>query len=222
MSTDLLLKRTPALVIFDCDGVIVDSEQISHSVLHAQLLEGGVAITYEETVERFIGTSPAGFVAHVTELFAGEMPADFVDRFREATFAAFDERLVTVAGVEAVLRSLQVPHCVASNGPHFKLRTTLGRTGLLDYFGPRIFSFEDVARPKPAPDLFLHAARTLGTDPAACIVVEDTPTGIRAARAAGMRALGYAAMTPPQRLLDAGAHAVFADMQDLPALLHLD
>jgi HAD superfamily hydrolase (TIGR01509 family) len=207
-------------VIFDCDGVLVDSEHISHTVLQDLLQQCGVTLTYEETIDHFIGTSPAGFVDTLGRLFLGKVPIDFVDRFRDTTFAAFGERLTAVAGVETLLRSLTLPYCVASNGPHVKMRTTLGKTGLLQHFENRIFSFEDVARPKPAPDLFLHAARTLGADPQDCVVVEDTPTGVKAARSAGMRVYGYAAMTPQQRLLDAGAHAVFHAMDDLPALLH--
>ncbi len=211
--------RPPALVIFDCDGVLVDSEHISHSVLHTMLLESGVSISYEETMDRFIGTSNVGFLKEVGGLCGGVAPAGFLDRFREATLAAFSEHLSAVAGVEELLLALPVPYCVASNGRHFKMQATLGKTHLLKHFTNRIFSFEDVERPKPAPDLFLHAARSLGADPSECVVVEDSPTGVQAARAAGMRALGYAAMTSPKKLIDAGAHAVFGSMSHLPALL---
>ena len=211
--------RPPALVIFDCDGVLVDSEHISHSVLHTMLLECGVGISYEETMDRFLGTSNEGFLKEVGGLCGGVVPPGFLDRFREARQAAFSEGLTAVAGVEELLLSLPVPYCVASNGRHIKMQATLGQTHLLKHFTHRIFSYEDVERPKPAPDLFLHAARALGADPSKCVVVEDSPAGVQAARAAGMHALGYAAMTSPKKLLDAGAHAVFSHMSHLPALL---
>ena len=127
-------------------------------------------------------------------------------------------------GVEAELDALDtqgVPFCVASNGNHAKVNFTLGHTRLLPRFAGRIFTAEDVAHPKPAPDLFLLAARTLGADPARTTVVEDTPTGIRAARAAGMRAIGFAAMTPAEQLRAAGADAVVATMADVGRLLAL-
>ena len=214
--------RSPALVIFDCDGVLVDSEHLSHRVLHEMLLEQGVAISYEETIDRFMGTSTSGFLEGVSALCGGSIPDGFLGRFREETLAAFAETLTAVPGVEEMLLSLPVPYCVASNGRHFKMQATLGKTGLLKHFENRIFSSEDVANPKPAPDLFLHAARTLGANPRECIVVEDSPTGVLAARAAGMRVLGYSAMTPSNRLAEAGAHAVFGSMSQLPPLLYID
>ncbi len=183
------------------------------------LLESGVSISYEETMDRFIGTSNVGFLKEVGALCGGVVPAGFLDQFREATLAAFSEHLSAVAGVEELLLSLPVPYCVASNGRHLKMQATLGKTRLLKHFTDRMFSFEDVEKPKPAPDLFLHAARSLGAAPSECVVVEDSTTGVQAARAAGMRALGYAAMTSPKKLLDAGAHAVFGSMTHLPALL---
>jgi HAD superfamily hydrolase (TIGR01509 family) len=124
-----------------------------------------------------------------------------------------------IEGVTDVLDALRIPYCVASSGDHAKIRLTLGATGLLKNFKNRIFSVADVARPKPAPDVFLHAARTLGVDPAACVVVEDTPTGVRAEIAAGMRVFGFAANTPQHRLEEAGAHRVFSEMRQLSGLL---
>jgi HAD superfamily hydrolase (TIGR01509 family) len=211
--------RAPALVIFDCDGVLVNSEHISHSILHALLIEHGAMISYEETVERFLGTSTAGFLEKVGAIVGGRCTSGFLDRFRNECLAAFLERLTAVPGVEDVLRSLSVPFCVASNGRHLKMKATLGMAGLLKYFDGRIFSVEDVSQPKPAPDLFLHAAQTFGAAPRECVVVEDSPTGIQAARAAGMRTLGFAAITSAHRLLSAGAHSVFDSMNELPSLL---
>ena len=208
-----------ALVIFDCDGVLVDSEHISHRVLHGMLVECGAVISYEETVERFIGSSTRGLLEGVGTLCAGQVPTGFLDRFRTKMLAAFAQELTAVPGVESMLKSLDLPHCVASNGSHMKIQFALRKTGLLGHFTNRIFSAEDVVHPKPAPDLFLHAARSLSVEPGRCVVIEDTPAGIRAAQAAGMLALGYAATTPGDRLMDAGAHEVFRNMSELRSVL---
>ena len=207
------------LVIFDCDGVLVDSERISNGVLAEILGEYGLPLSLEETIERFIGRSLPQCVEIIATLLGHEPPADFRAQFAQRTWTAFGARLAPVAGVEEVLRSISLPCCVASNGNRAKMNFTLGRTGLLGRFRDRMYCAEDVAEPKPAPDLFLHAARCHAADPSRCIVVEDTPTGITAARAAGMGAYGFAAMTPGARLKDAGAHVVFSDMSDLPTLL---
>ena len=213
-----------ALVIFDCDGVLVDSERLSHQVLQQMLAEHGVQIGFDEAVQRFIGTSLAVCLARVAELLQGPLPEEFAEQFALRTRRAFEGGLRAVPGVEAELDALDtqgVPFCVASNGNHAKVNFTLGHTGLLPRFAGRIFTADDVAHPKPAPDLFLLAARTLGADPARTTVVEDTPTGIRAARAAGMRAIGFAAMTPAEQLRAAGADAVVATMADVGRLLAL-
>ncbi|CAN5263578.1 HAD family hydrolase [soil metagenome] len=213
--------RTPALVIFDCDGVLVDSEHISHTILHAMLSQHGVTISYEETIDRFIGTSTSGFLDGVAGLCGGIVPGRFLERFRAESFTALTDGVTAISGVEELLASMRIPYCVASNGRHAKMQATLEKTGLLKYFDGRIFSSEDVDKPKPAPDLFLHAARALGIDPLECLVVEDTTTGVQAARAAGMRVFGYSAMTSPKRLLDAGADQVFGSMRELPGLVML-
>lgn len=208
----------PELIIFDCDGVLVDSERISHEVMIAMLAERGVAMSFDDAVARFMGTSMPHALA-VVEQLTGEAPASFLPAFRERTFAAFAAELQPVPGVPELLDALTTPCCVASNGPREKMALTLRRTGLLARFEGRLFSADDVARPKPAPDLFLHAAARLGARVPGCVVVEDSPTGVTAARAAGMRVFGYAAMTPAHRLRDAGAHAVFERMAELPAML---
>ena len=125
-------------------------------------------------------------------------------------------------GIELVLDALdaaRVPFCVASSGDHEKMNTTLGITGLLPRFAGRIFSVTQVARGKPAPDVYLFAARQLGAEPAACVVVEDTPPGVQAGVAAGMTVFGFCAHTPEQKLTAAGAHRTFGDMQRLVAML---
>jgi HAD superfamily hydrolase (TIGR01509 family) len=209
----------PQLVIFDCDGVLVDSERLSHEVLRTMLAEMGLALTLQQAYEHFMGSSTERCLQTIGSLLGRAPAADFMDTFRDRSFEAFRAGLAAVPGVAGVLQALPMPYCVASNGPHEKMRFTLGLTGLLPRFAGRTFSAQDVARPKPAPDLFLHAAATLAAEPAACVVVEDSPTGVAAARAAGMTVFGYAAMTPATRLQAAGADRVFTRMDDLPALL---
>lgn len=208
-----------ALLIFDCDGVLVDSERLSHGVLQQMLAELGVRLSFDATLERFIGTPLPMCLARVGELLGGTLPEDFRSRFAQRTRAAFEAGLQPVAGVEPLLDALRVPYCVASNGNRAKVEFTLGHTGLLPRFAGRIFSADDVLHPKPAPDLFLHAARSMGAAPQHTTVVEDTPTGIAAAKAAGMRAIGFAAMTPRARLAVAGADALADSMDELAALL---
>jgi HAD superfamily hydrolase (TIGR01509 family) len=214
-------RSVDALLILDCDGVLVDSERLSHNVLRQMLLEQGVALSYEDTVERFIGTSMPECWARVAVLLGRPLPEGFASQFGQRTRAAFEAELVAVPGVEALLDILDRPCCVASNGNRAKVEFTLGHTGLLPRFSGRIFTADDVVHPKPAPDLFLHAARCLGALPRHTSVVEDTPTGIRAAKAAGMQAIGFAAMTPRHRLAEAGADALVESMTELQALLGL-
>lgn len=207
------------LVIFDCDGVLVDSERITNTVFCAMLNELGLPVSLGDMFERFVGLSMPQCLELITGLLGRPPPDEFVPELRRRAEAALREQVVPVDGVREALRELRVPYCVASSGEHAKIRLTLGATGLLPSFENRIFSVVDVARPKPAPDVFLLVARTLGADPAACAVVEDTPTGVRAGVAAGMRVFGYCANTPRQRLQDAGAHHLFADMRRFPALV---
>ena len=172
---------TPSLVIFDCDGVLVDSELIANRVFCARLNQLGLPLTLEDMFRDFVGRSMPQCEQHVAALLAG----------------------------------LAVPFCVASSGDKAKIRLTLGKTGLLPLFEGKIFSVMDVARPKPAPDIFLHAAAQMGAPAADCVVVEDTPTGVVAGIAAGMQVCGFAARTPAPRLWAAGAHQVFDDMRAL-------
>jgi HAD superfamily hydrolase (TIGR01509 family) len=207
------------LVIFDCDGVLVDSERITHTVLCEMLAEMGVSISYEDAVRTFIGTTMPICVDRITQLLGSPPADDFLPQFRRRTRAAFEAGLTAVPGVEQVVSSLTGPFCVASNGNRAKVDFTLGHTGLMKWFDGRIFTAEDVRHPKPAPDLFLHAASALGAHPSNTTVIEDTSTGIAAARAAGMRAIGFAAMTPAATLEAAGAHAIAGTMAEVQVLL---
>lgn len=203
---------TPELVIFDCDGVLVDTERLAAQATATALTALGWPLTPDQAIAEFLGCSEEHFVAEVRR----RIPT-LPEGWEEMCTPSYDE-VQPVDGVVEVLDALSVPACVASNGPHDKLTLTLGRTGLLDRFHGRVFSAQDVRRGKPAPDLFLHAARTLEVEPERCVVVEDSPRGVAAARAAGMRVVGYAGLVPAERLQ--GADAVIDDLRRLLPLLH--
>lgn len=212
------------LVIFDCDGVLVDSEPIAARVLAAAATAAGLPLTANEALARFTGIALADVFAQLEADLGRPLPADFGARIAAADAAAFARELEPVAGVAAMLAALPYRRCVASSGSLQKIRTTLGLTGLLALFEPHLYSAAMVPRGKPAPDLFLHAAREMGVRPAAAVVVEDAAPGIRAARAAGMRVLGFAGGghcrdDTATQLTQAGADAVFTRMSELPSLL---
>jgi HAD superfamily hydrolase (TIGR01509 family) len=207
------------LVIFDCDGVLVDSERIAVRVEAEYLAELGWPLSQAEIVERFMGRTTEYMDEAVEARLGSRLPSDWKDQFRRRYAEAFAAELVPVDGVLDALDQIAVPTCVASSGSHDKLRFTLGHTGLYGRFEGRIFSGYEVANGKPAPDLFLHAAARMGAEPARCAVVEDSRYGVLAARAAGMRAFGYAGgLTPADRLEGEGT-VVFEDMRELPRLL---
>jgi len=206
------------LVIFDCDGVLVDSERLANRVLAELLTEVGLTTSTEESIATYMGLSTASWTALAAENLGAPLPDDFLGRYHAGVFAAFDRDLEAIPGVADVVRQLRWPTCVASSGEHERMRRTLGRTGLHDHFEGRIYSATEVQRGKPHPDLFLHAADRMGVEPGRCVVVEDSPFGVKGAVAAGMTALGYAAMTPAAVLEAEGAEA-FTDMAALPALL---
>lgn len=229
------------LVIFDCDGVLVDSEIISAQVSSDCLKEIGVTLDADYILETYRGKSVADCIRMITEELSqldswknysdaekAEQGAQFWRHVQLQTLVVCEQQLEPVKGVMPVLdylRDHNIPFCVASNGKHEKMRMTLAKTGIISYVQGRVFSFEDVTRGKPAPDLFLHAAKTLNVPAEQAIVVEDSLTGIQAAVAAGMRPLGYC---PPNHdgsdntLLSAmralGAE-VFFSMDDLIPLI---
>lgn len=207
------------LVIFDCDGVLVDSERISVDIDRRVLGELGWTLTNEEIVHRFVGRSDAHFRAEVEQHLGRPLEDDWDATYEHWYREAFDRDLVAVPGVVEAIDALKVPSCVASSGSHAKIRRSLTLTGLLTRFDGRIFSAEDVREGKPAPDLFLHAAAQLDVQPERCIVVEDSRFGVQAARTAGMRVLGYAGGLTPAEWLEAEGATVFTDMGALPGLL---
>lgn len=207
------------LIIFDCDGVLVDSERIANQVLVEMLNELGLPLTLEDMFEQFVGHSMSQCLDKITSMLGRRLPAEFLPHYRARAKDALESGLLPVPGIEDALDRLTLPTCVASSGDHEKMRTTLGVTGLLRRFEGRIFSVTEVANPKPAPDVFLHAARRLNVLPADCLVVEDTPTGVASAVAAGMTVFGYCGLTPAHRLRAAGAHQVFDNMGVLPGMV---
>ena len=208
------------LVIFDNDGVLVDSEGHANRILSDLLNQSGWAVnmTREESMALFLGRSLPAIRQLIESRLGHALPGDFEERYHARLFEVFDTELTAVPGVEEVLERIRVPTCVASSGTHERIRRALAATGLLPRFEGRIFSAEDVARGKPAPDLFLHAARRLGVTPSRCAIVEDSPLGVDAANAAGMVAFGFARLTPPA-VLSHALGGIFSSMAELPALL---
>jgi HAD superfamily hydrolase (TIGR01509 family) len=208
-----------SLLILDNDGVLVDSEPIANRILAGLLTEYGEPTTYEEAVGRYMGTS-LPYVREVVEAKIGRtLPADFEARYHDELFTRMRTELTAVDGVQAALDGIDLPTCVASSGTHERIELALKTVGLYDRFAGRIFSAQDVRRGKPYPDLFEHAAQRMGADPASTVVVEDSPYGVQAAKAAGMTVVGYAAMTPAERL--AGADRIITTMADLPSAVRL-
>jgi HAD superfamily hydrolase (TIGR01509 family) len=212
------------LVIFDCDGVLVDSEVISNEVLARALTAEGMPTTLEESRRDYQGLLLADIRSSAESKLGRKLPEDWLERYERDRNEAFHRELRPVPGVaEAVQRisNAGVAVCVASQGKREKTRLSLGLTGLRDLFpGQALFSAYSVPRGKPAPDLFLHAAAAMNANPPCCAVVEDTPSGVVAAVSAGMRAIGYAADGDEWALREAGAE-ILRSMDELPQLLGL-
>ncbi len=211
------------LVIFDCDGVLIDSELLSIRADQECLAECGIELSIEEILDRYTGISFADVVADL-EARHGPLPADFAERRRRRLWPLFESELRAIPGVTAVIEALNCPACVASSGRPDRLRHALSLVGLYDRFHPNIFSAVDVARGKPAPDLFLYAAERMGVMPARCVVIEDSLPGVTAAVAAGMTVIGYVGAShcrpgDAARLAAQGAVAVIDDMAQLPPML---
>ncbi len=214
---------TPALVIFDCDGVLVDSEAIANRIMAEAITAAGVPITYEECRARFVGGTLQRVIDTVEQWRGAPLPANWKADFEARRNEAFRRELTAVPGAAAAVEAIRAgrtPVCVASSGNLEKMNLTLGLTGLKAYFGDNLFSATMVAQGKPAPDLFLYAAEQMGQVPENCVVVEDSLLGVTAAVAAGMRVLAYTAEAEADALKAAGAQP-FDDMAELPELLGL-
>ena len=208
------------LVIFDCDGVLVDSERLSVRIEAEVLASLGWPLTEAEIVDRFVGRSAAHMHQEVERHLGRSIDwaTVFDDRYREV----FAQELLPVPGILDALDEITIPVCVASSGSHDKMRFTLGRTGLLGRFDGRIFSVDQVARGKPAPDVFLFAAARMGARPDRCAVVEDSVSGVTGALAAGMSVFAFAGGVTDGAALSIGNAVVFEEMAQLPALLRAD
>jgi len=211
------------LVIFDCDGVLIDSELLSVRADRECLAECGIDLSVEDILERYTGISFAGMVADLEERH-GALPVDFADRHQMRLWPLFERELQAIPGVTAILDSLTCKSCVASSGRPERLKYALSLVGLYDRFQPNIFSATEVRRGKPAPDLFLYAAERMGVMPERCVVIEDSMPGVTAAVAAGMNVIGFVGAShcrpgDAARLAAQGAVVIIDDMaQLLPAL----
>ena len=215
------MTRRFDLVIFDCDGVLVDSERLSIRLDAKLLAQLGWPLSEDEIVERWVGRTEAAMRAEIEEHLGRDIGAEW-NAFGERYIAAFAAELRPVDGIADAVDAIQAAGyatCVASSGDHAKIRRNLALTGLSDRFGDRIFSGDDVEQGKPAPDLFLHAASVMGVAPSRTAVVEDSRHGVAAARAAGMWAFAYAGGVTPATALEGDRTTVFADMSELPDLI---
>ena len=215
----------PGLIIFDCDGVLVDSEPISIRILVEELARIGYAIDEATAYERFLGRSLAAVQAMLREELGFDLPADRLAVMRARLFESYRRELKAISGAIEALDKLTIPYCVASSSLPERIRLSLEVTGLLTRFDPHIFSATMVPHGKPAPDLFLFAAREMGVQPGACVVVEDSAPGILAARNAGMRVFAFCGASHAgqpgfaERLAALKPDQVFSDMRLLPHLL---
>ena len=213
-----------SLVIFDCDGVLVDSEILSAEVEAEALSHLGVPVTSQDVMNSFLGLTQAELERKFEREYGIRLPPDHAQTTSQMLRKAYLTRLDPVPGVRKVIEELAVPFCVASNSPPSKLGLGLSVTNLFELVYPNIFCSKLVARGKPAPDLFLYAAKTMGADPARAVVVEDSVVGIKAAKAAGMLAIGFVGglhHMPPsdQALIAAGADHIAQTMEDVQALI---
>src|SRR5262245_16297166 len=208
------------LIIFDCDGVLVDSEIVSFEVEAGMLAQVGIPLTTHDLLIRFLGTSSASMFATIERENGIKLPPDFAERAAQRTLEAFDRRLRPIPGIAELLADLLGRKCVASSSEPPRIRHSLSLAGILHHFEPHIFKSNQVKRGKPAPDLCLLAAASMGTPPERCLVVEDSVAGVTAARAAGMTVLGFTGGGHcldghADKLRAAGANEVLASMPDL-------
>lgn len=214
------------LIIFDCDGVLVDSEIIAARVESQLLTEAGYPISVEEMGERFAGMTWKNILLSIEKEADIPLSASLLDKSEKLLDARLERDVKIIDGVKFALARLTTQRCICSNSSSARLDMMLTKVGLKPYFAPHIYSAKDLGpdRVKPKPDIFLHGARQFGVDPSRCLVVEDSTHGVHAARAAGMRVVGFTGASHTyashaDRLTDAGAETVISRMQDLPAVV---
>ena len=213
----------PFALVFDCDGVIADSETLANRILADLLTRCGAPTTLAQSLATYVGKQPPEIVTTAEALHGVALPADFAERLLSETVLAFDRDLRPVPGVDAFIRAFATtPKAVASSSPPARLQKTIDLLGFADAFGPHVYSASLVPRGKPHPDIFLHAARAIGATPADCVVLEDSPSGVMAGVAAGMRVVGVLAgghIGPDHaaRLAAAGAWRIAQDFREAEA-----
>jgi len=207
-------------IIFDSDGVLVDSETITAEVFQKMAGELGLDLDFDSAIELFTGTSMKENLKYIEENIEGALPENFEKEFRQQSYEAFKTDLIAVKGIRSLIEKLRVPFCVASSGPVEKIRLNLSLVNLLDYFENRIYSSYDIGSWKPDPGIFLHAAKSMGFKPEACVVIEDSASGIRAALAGGFKVYALSDGKKKKTFENLGAIA-FESMKELEGLLHL-
>lgn len=213
---------TPAAVLFDCDGVVVDSEGPTFALFQQEFAAAGLHLTLHDLETNWVGATAEGLAARARVLGA-DLPPDWVTGFYQRLNARLARGVPLIPGILTVLDALDasgIPYAMGSNGPMDKMAVTLGQHDLFTRFRGHVYSGQALGRPKPAPDVYLCAAHALGVDPADCVVIEDSASGALAARAAGIACFGYAPHAVNPALIAAGAR-IFTDMAELPALLDL-
>lgn len=212
----------PELVLFDCDGVLVDSEPLTTQIMRDNLARYGLNVPLERIVDLFVGGTMPG-VEKTARTMGAALPDDWLDEIYSEMLQQLGKSVEAIPGISNVLDVLDasgIKYAVCSNGPHAKMKVTLEKTGLLARFKGAMFSREDVVSPKPAPDVYLYAARKFGVSPQNCVVVEDSSTGAKAGQTAGIHTFGYTASTAAE-ILAPVCDQLFEDMNSLPELLGL-
>lgn len=207
-------------IIFDSDGVLVDSETLSAKVFQEMALELGLNLDFETAHEHFAGTSMKENLHFIEENITGSLPLNFEKEFRARTYEVFKTDLKAVRGIHELIDKLKIPYCVASSGPFEKIRLNLGLVSLLDHFENKIYSSYDIGSWKPEPGVFLHAAKEMGFEPEECVVIEDSASGIRAAVAGGFKVYALTNEKKKRTFEQQGA-IVFENMKELEKLLAL-
>ena len=205
------------LIIFDCDGVLVDSERISNEVFARVLNEEcGFSLSLDDMFQIFVGQSSSQCLEIVEEMLGKKPPANLEEIYKNEIDFALKSSVKPVSGIAKAISDISIPYCVASSGSYEKMQTTLGKTDLLQFFDGKLYSTSDVSLGKPFSDIYLHAAQSMGvSDPTKCLVIEDSPVGVKGGVAAGMTVFAYSELMNENRLLKAGAHHTFDNMEFL-------
>lgn len=206
-------------IIFDCDGVLVESERVSLDVNRRLLADLGWHMTTEEIIERFVGQTHEHFVQEVFRNTGHALPEDWVEQTTPIYQTAYERHLTSVPGVVEAIDAIELPRAVATNGRHDSTTFKLVLTGLYERFRNRVFSATDVNNGKPAPDVYLHAAATMGWHPSTCVVVEDSVAGITSGLAAGMKVIGYAGGVSGRARIERPEVVIIDHMRDLPGAI---